>query len=67
MGVALVVGLVLDPAATGLVVACTYLLTAPLGVITAPVRAKVFGAQAVAPPRRRMQSVFLPILDDEDC
>ncbi len=67
MAVALVVGLVLDPAATGLVVACSYLLTAPLGVLTAPVRAKVFGAQAVAPPRRRMQSVFLPILDDEDC
>ena len=54
------------PAATGLVVACAYLLTAPLGVVTAPVRARVFGAQAVAPPRRRMQSVFLPI-SDEDC
>ena len=47
----LVVGLVLDAAATGLVVACAYLLTAPLGVLTAPVRARVFGAQAVAPPR----------------
>src|SRR6478672_6312481 len=30
--VALVVGLLLDPATTGLVVACSYLLTAPLGV-----------------------------------
>ena len=38
------------PAATGLVVACAYLLTAPLGVLTAPVRARVFGPQAVAPP-----------------
>jgi CDP-diacylglycerol--serine O-phosphatidyltransferase len=61
LGGALVVGLVLDPATTGLVVACSYLLTAPLGVVTAPARAKVFGAQAVAPPRRRMQSVFLPL------
>ena len=32
LAVALVVGLVLDPATTGLVVACAYLLTAPLGV-----------------------------------
>jgi CDP-diacylglycerol--serine O-phosphatidyltransferase len=58
--VMLVVGLVLDAAVTGLVVACAYLLTAPLGVLTAPWRARVFGPQAVAPPRRRMQSVFLP-------
>ncbi len=50
--VALVVGLVLDAATTGLVVACAYLLTAPLGVLTAGPRAKVFGAQSVAPPRR---------------
>ena len=34
--------------------------------MTAPVRAKVFGPQAVAPPRHRMQSVFLPITGDED-
>ena len=66
LAVALVVGLVLDPAATGLVVACAYLLTAPLGVLTASAARQVFGAQAVAPPRRRMQSVFLPITGDED-
>ena len=66
LAVALVVGLVLDPAATGLVVACSYLLTAPLGVVTASARAKVFGPQAVAPPRHRMQSVFLPITGDDD-
>ena len=66
LAVALVVGLVLDPAATGLVVACSYLLTAPLGVVTASARARVFGPQAVAPPRRRMQSVFLPITGDDD-
>src|SRR6478672_9204528 len=66
LAAALIVGLVLEPAATGLVVACFYLLTAPLGVLTAPVRARVFGAQAVAPPRHRLQSVFLPITGDED-
>ena len=56
----LVVGIVIDPAATGLAVACAYLLTAPLGVLSAPLRARVFGAQSVAPPRHRTQSVFLP-------
>jgi CDP-diacylglycerol--serine O-phosphatidyltransferase len=64
LALALAAGLVLDAAATGLVVACAYLLTAPLGVVTAPVRARVFGPQAVAPPRHRMQSVFLPIIED---
>ncbi len=66
MAAALVIGLVLDASTTGLVVACSYLLTAPLGVLTAPMRARIFGAQAVAPPRTRLQSVFLPMTDDED-
>ena len=66
LALALVVGLVLEPAATGLVVACAYLLTAPLGVLTASARERVFGAQSVAPPRRRMQSVFLPATGDPD-
>ena len=48
-----------------IVVAYGYVLTAPLGVLTAPVRERLLGADAVAPPRRRMPSVFLP-LDDED-
>ncbi len=66
LALALVVGLVLEPAATGLTVACAYLLTAPLGVLTASARERVFGAQSVAPPRRRMQSVFLPATGDPD-
>src|ERR1700709_2280538 len=66
LAVALLTGLALDAATTGLVVACSYLLTAPLGVITAPVRARIFGPQSVAPPRTRLQSVFLPITDDQD-
>ena len=66
LGVALVLGLVLEPAATCLTVACAYLLTAPLGILTASARERVFGAQSVAPPRRRMQSVFLPATGEED-
>lgn len=61
---AIVLGLVFVPAATGLVVAYGYVLTAPLGVLTAPLRAVVFGAESVAPPRTRQQSVFLQIADD---
>ncbi len=64
LSVALVAGLALDASATGLVVACSYLLTPPLGILTAPLRTRIFGPQAVAPPRRRMQSVFLPLTDD---
>ena len=67
LATALVVGLVADASVTVLVVACAYLATAPLGVLTAPLRSRVFGPDAVAPPRRRMQSVFLPITDDGQC
>jgi len=63
---ALLTGLVLAPATTGLVVACAYLLTPPLGLLTSGTRARVFGPQAVAPPRPRQQSVFLPIVEDEE-
>ena len=66
LAVAVVTGLIVDAATTFLVMSCAYLLTAPLGVLTARVRARVFGAQSVAPPRRRMQSVFLPISDPDD-
>jgi CDP-diacylglycerol--serine O-phosphatidyltransferase len=64
LALALLIGLVLGAATTVLLVACAYLLTAPMGVVTASQRAKIFGAQAVAPPRHRTQSVFLPITDD---
>ena len=66
LALALVIGLVLDPATTLLVMACSYLLTAPMGVVTASPRARIFGSQAVAPPRHRTQSVFLPITDERD-
>ncbi|KQY57592.1 MULTISPECIES: CDP-diacylglycerol--serine O-phosphatidyltransferase [unclassified Nocardioides] len=59
-------GLALAPATTGVTVAYLYVATAPLGVLTAPLRARIFGADSVAPPRTRQQSVFLPLAGDED-
>ncbi|MFL6080441.1 MAG: CDP-diacylglycerol--serine O-phosphatidyltransferase [Ornithinibacter sp.] len=66
-GVALAIlgGLLFAPGLTSLVVAYGYVLTAPLGVLTAPLRERWLGPESVAPPRRRMPSVFLP-LDDEE-
>ena len=61
----LVVGLVLDPGITGLVIAYGYILQAPLGVLTAPVRERLLGSDSVAPRRQRMPSVFLPDADPD--
>ena len=57
-------GLLLAPAMTALALAYFYVLTAPLGVLTAPLRRHVFGPDSLAPPRKRQQSVFLPIIDE---
>ncbi|HEX2894809.1 MAG TPA: CDP-diacylglycerol--serine O-phosphatidyltransferase, partial [Marmoricola sp.] len=65
VAVGFVAGLAVQPAVTLLVVAYAYVLTAPLGVLTRPVRARVFGPGSVAPPRQRPQSVFLPIAGDD--
>lgn len=62
---AVVAGLIVAPGLTGVAVAYGYVLTAPLGVITAPIRARLFGPDSVAPPRQRMPSVFLPIEEDD--
>lgn len=64
LGVAVIVGLIADPALTLMVLAYSYVLTAPLGVITAPVRARIFGPDSVAPERPVMPSVFLAQDDD---
>ena len=40
-------GLVLDPGITGLVIAYGYVLQAPLGVLTAPVRESLLGQTTV--------------------
>lgn len=61
-----VTGLALAPAHTMLVLAYTYVLTAPLGVLTAPLRRRVFGPESVAPQRVRQQSVFLPVNEDDE-
>lgn len=63
---AFVSGLVIAADKTMLVVAYGYVLTAPLGVLTAPLRRRVFGPDSVAPPRVKQQSVFLPVNDDGD-
>ena len=62
---AIVVGLVLDPGITGLVIAYGYILQAPLGVLTAPLRERLLGLDSVAPRRQRMPSVFLPDADPD--
>ena len=65
-GVLVLVGLATVPAATGLALAYFYVLTAPLGVLSAPLRARVFGPDSVAPRRTRQQSVFLPLVEPEE-
>jgi CDP-diacylglycerol--serine O-phosphatidyltransferase len=65
VAVVFVAGMVLVPAVTLLVLAYSYVLTAPLGVLTRPLRSRVFGPHSVAPPRERQQSVFLPITGDD--
>jgi CDP-diacylglycerol--serine O-phosphatidyltransferase len=66
VGLAVVVGMGVAPGLTGLVVAYGYVLTAPLGVLSAPLRERLFGPDSVAPPRHRLPSVFLPFGEDDD-
>ena len=56
--VALVLGRAVVPVGTALVIAYTYLALPPLGWLTAPVRRRLFGPDAVAPPRKHLPSVF---------
>jgi CDP-diacylglycerol--serine O-phosphatidyltransferase len=63
---AVVVGLVLVPAATLVAAAYGYVAVAPLGWLTRPLRARWFGADTVAPPRRHLPSVFFLVEDVED-
>jgi len=57
---AVVAGLAVAPGTTGLVIAYGYVLTAPLGWLTRPLRRRWMGESSVAPPRTRMPSVFAP-------
>lgn len=56
--VVLVAGLAFVPVGTFLVIAYTYLALAPIGALTAPLRRRWLGPDAVAPPRRYQPSVF---------
>lgn len=64
VALAILLGMIVAPGLTGLVVAYGYVLTAPLGVLTAPLRRRFLGEDSVAPPRLRMPSVFLPLAED---
>lgn len=66
LGLVLAVGLLVNPAVTGLVAAFGYVLTAPLGWLTSPLRRRVFGPESVAPPRTPVPSVFLSALADDE-
>jgi CDP-diacylglycerol---serine O-phosphatidyltransferase len=60
LAVLVLLGLVLAPGPTGLALAYGYVLTSPLGWVTAPLRRRWFGPDAVAPPRTRLPSVIMP-------
>jgi CDP-diacylglycerol--serine O-phosphatidyltransferase len=62
--VLLVAGFWFRPAYTGLVVAYGYVALAPLGWLTAPLRRRWFGPDAVAPPRSGFPSVFFLLPPD---
>lgn len=64
--VAVVIGLVLAPGITGMVIAYGYVLSSPLGWVTAPVRRRLLGPESVAPPRQRMPSVLMPVEPEAD-
>jgi len=66
LGVLLALGLAFYPGVTGMAVAYGYVLTCPLGWLTAPVRRRWFGPDAVAPPRRKLPSVIMPPEPDAD-
>ena len=59
LGAAALAGLATAPAYTLMVLAYSYVLTAPLGALTSGLRRRVFGADAVAPPKPKSISVFL--------
>lgn len=61
---ALVLGFTFRPALTGLVVAFGYVALAPIGWLTRSPRRRLFGDEAVAPPRHHYPSVFF-LLPDE--
>lgn len=59
-------GLATVPALTGAIIAYGYVLVCPLGWLTAPVRRRLFGPDAVAPPRYKLPSVLFPEEPEEN-
>lgn len=64
--VAVVLGLVFEPAITGCLLAYGYVATSPFGWATTSIRKRVFGAESVAPPRYKLPSVLFPMDEDEE-
>lgn len=65
LAILVALGLIFVPGPTGLALAYGYVLTSPLGWLTAPLRRRWFGPDAVAPPRTRLPSVIMPPQPDE--
>ena len=65
VAIVLVIGLATVPAATLLAVAYGYVALCPLGWLTAPLRRRWFGPDAVAPRRSHLPSVFFLVDDAE--
>ncbi|GAB3297581.1 CDP-diacylglycerol O-phosphatidyltransferase [Epidermidibacterium keratini] len=61
-----IIGFAIIPAITGAIMAFGYVLVAPVGWATAPIRRRVFGAHTVAPPRHKQPSVFFQVADEDD-
>lgn len=66
VALALVVGLALAPVPTLVAVAYGYVAAAPLGWLTRPLRRRLWGPGAVAPPRATMPSVFFLVDRPDD-
>lgn len=63
LGLLAALGLVIVPGATLVAIAYGYVLTCPLGWVTSPLRRRWFGEDAVAPPRRRLPALLMPICE----
>jgi CDP-diacylglycerol--serine O-phosphatidyltransferase len=62
----LIAGFVVRPAITGLVVAYGYVALAPLGWLSRPLRLRLQGEDAVAPPRHHYPSVFFLLPEETE-
>ena len=61
---AVLVGIIVAPITTACAMAYAYVLLAPIGWVTGPLRRRWLGPDSVAPPRHKLPSVFFPTLDE---